>query len=72
MRPRLEASKVAEFIALSSPINEESSKDKKKFIDTLIARFPNVVAFGHTKSSSEDFIAENSDMDEADPALKLP
>jgi nitric oxide synthase oxygenase domain/subunit/sulfite reductase alpha subunit-like flavoprotein/hemoglobin-like flavoprotein len=66
--------KVAEFIALSSPIIEDSSKDKKKFIDTLVARFPSMVNFlEHFKELFlEDFIAENFDMEEADPALKLP
>jgi sulfite reductase alpha subunit-like flavoprotein/nitric oxide synthase oxygenase domain/subunit/hemoglobin-like flavoprotein len=66
--------KVAEFIALGSPITEDSSKDKAKFIDTLVARFPTIVNFmEHFKELFlEDFVANNFNMEEVGPALKLP
>ena len=65
---------VAEFINLSSPIVEDSSNDKTKFIKTMVARFPTMVNFlEHFRALFlEDFVAQNFDIEGIGPALRLP
>jgi hypothetical protein len=65
---------VAEFISPSSPIVEDYSGNKTKFIETVVARFPTMVNFlEHFRTLFlEDFIAQNFDIEGIGPALKLP
>lgn len=64
---------VAEFIGLCSPIIEDSSNDKSKYIETMVARFPTMVNFlEHFKDLFlDDFITKNFDIEGKGPALQL-